>query len=98
MLLTDGMNNSGKISPNAAAEAARAMGLKVYTIAVGVRGDAPVPVKDQMGNTQIVMAKVDVDEDTLQKIATETGGQFYRATDTDSLINLNITRTCLPGL
>jgi Ca-activated chloride channel family protein len=85
VLLTDGMNNSGKISPNAAAEAAKAMGLKVYTIAVGVRGDAPVPVKDDQGNTQIVMAKVDVDEDTLQKIAAETGGQFYRATDTDSL-------------
>jgi len=85
VLLTDGMNNSGKISPVAAAEAAKAMGVKVYTIAVGVRGDAPVPVKDDQGNTQIVMAKVDVDEGTLQKIAVETGGQFYRATDTDSL-------------
>ena len=85
MLLTDGMNNSGKISPDAAAEAAKALGVKVYTIAVGVRGEAPVPVKDDLGNTQIVMAKVDVDEDTLQKIAAETGGQFYRATDTDSL-------------
>jgi Ca-activated chloride channel family protein len=91
VLLTDGMNNSGKISPNAAAEAAKAMRLKVYTIAVGVRGDAPVPVKDQMGNTQIVMAKVDVDEDTLQKIAAETGGQFYRATDTDSLKHIYST-------
>jgi len=85
VLLTDGMNNSGKISPVAAAEAAKAMGVKVYTIAVGVRGDAPVPVKDDQGNTQIVMAKVDVDEGTLQKIAVEKGGQFYRATDTDSL-------------
>jgi len=85
VLLTDGMNNSGKISPAAAAEAAKAMGVKVYTIAAGVRGDAPVPVKDDQGNTQIVMAKVDVDEATLQKIAAETGGQFDRATDTDSL-------------
>jgi Ca-activated chloride channel family protein len=85
VLLTDGMNNSGKISPAAAAEAAKALGVKVYTIAVGVRGDAPVPVKDEFGHTQIVMAKVDVDEDTLQKIAAETGGRFYRATDTDSL-------------
>jgi Ca-activated chloride channel family protein len=88
VLLTDGMNNSGKISPAAAAEAAKAMGVKVYTIAAGVRGDAPVPVKDDQGNTQIVMAKVDVDEATLQKIAAETGGQFYRATDTDSLKNI----------
>ena len=85
VLLTDGVNNSGKISPIAAAEAAKALGVKVYTIAVGVRGDAPVPVKDQFGNTQIVMSKVDVDEDTLQKIATETSGRFYRATDTESL-------------
>jgi Ca-activated chloride channel family protein len=44
-----------------------------------------VPVKDQFGNTQLVMSNVDVDEDTLQKIAAETGGKFYRATDTDSL-------------
>ena len=85
MLLTDGKNNTGKISPAAAAEAARALGVKVYTIAAGVRGEAPVPVKDNFGNTQIVMSKVDVDEDTLQKIAAETGGKFYRATDTDSL-------------
>ena len=54
-------------------------------IAAGVRGDAPVPVTDQFGNTQLVMSKVDVDEETLQKIAAETGGQFYRATDTESL-------------
>jgi len=59
--------------------------VKVYTIAAGVRGEAPVPVKDNFGNTQLVMAKVDVDEETLQKIAAETGGKFYRATDTDSL-------------
>jgi Ca-activated chloride channel family protein len=85
VLLTDGVNNSGRISPIAAAEAAKALGVKVYTIAVGVRGDAPVPVKDQFGNTQIVMSKVDVDEDTLQKIAAETSGRFYRATDTESL-------------
>ena len=88
VLLTDGMNNSGKISPAAAAEAAKAFGVKVYTIAAGVRGDAPVPVKDEMGNTQLVMAKVDVDEATLQQIAAETGGKFYRATDTDSLKNI----------
>ena len=85
VLLTDGMNNTGKISPAAAAEAAKALGVKVYTIAAGVRGEAPVPVKDNFGNTQLVMAKVDVDEETLQKIAAETGGKFYRATDTDSL-------------
>jgi Ca-activated chloride channel family protein len=85
ILLTDGVNNSGKIPPLAAAEAARALGVKVYTIGVGVRGKAPVPVRDQAGNTHIIMADVDVDEKTLQAVATDTGGQFYRATDTDSL-------------
>jgi len=85
ILLTDGVNNSGKISPLAAAEAARALGVKVYTIGVGVRGKAPVPVRDESGRTHIVMAAVDVDEKTLQAVANETGGLFYRATDTDSL-------------
>jgi Ca-activated chloride channel family protein len=85
ILLTDGMNNTGKISPMAAAEAAKALGVKIYTIGVGVRGDAPIPVKDELGNTHLVMSKVDVDEKTLQAVAAETGGTFYRATDTDSL-------------
>lgn len=85
ILLTDGVNNTGKISPLAAAEAAKALGVKIYTIGVGVRGDAPIPVKDEFGHTQLVMAKVDVDEKTLQSIATMTGGAFFRATDTGSL-------------
>jgi len=85
ILLTDGMNNTGKISPIAAAEAAKAMGVKIYTIGVGVRGMAPIAIKDEAGVTHIVMDKVDVDEKTLQTVAGETGGQFYRATDTDSL-------------
>jgi Ca-activated chloride channel family protein len=85
ILLTDGMNNTGKISPLAAAEAAKAMGVKVYTIGVGVRGMAPIPMHDQAGNTRVIMDKVDVDEKTLQAVAAQTGGTFYRATDTDSL-------------
>jgi Ca-activated chloride channel family protein len=85
ILLTDGMNNTGKISPLAAAEAARALGVKIYTIGVGVRGKAPIPVRDEAGNMRLVMAQVDVDEKTLQTVADLTGGKFYRATDTDSL-------------
>jgi Ca-activated chloride channel family protein len=85
ILLTDGVNNTGKISPIAAAEAAKAMGVKVYTIGVGVRGEAPIPIRDAAGNMRLIMAKVDVDEKTLQAIAELTGGKFYRATDTDSL-------------
>ncbi len=85
VLLTDGCNNMGKISPLLAAETAKALGVKVYTIGAGVRGKAPFPVKDAFGNTQIVMVPSDVDEDTLGKIAQMTGGQFFRATDTDKL-------------
>jgi Ca-activated chloride channel homolog len=85
ILLTDGVNNTGKISPIAAAEAAKAMGVKVYTIGVGVRGKAPIPVKDEAGRLHLIMAQVDVDEKTLQAVAEMTGGKFYRATDTDSL-------------
>ena len=85
ILLTDGVNNTGKISPLAAAEAAKSMGVKIYTIGVGARGKAPIPVKDDAGRMHVIMADVDVDEKTLQAIADETGGKFYRATDTDSL-------------
>jgi Ca-activated chloride channel family protein len=85
VLLTDGVNNSGKISPMAAAEAAQALGVKVYTIGVGVRGKAPIPVRDETGRQHIILATVDVDEKTLQSVAAQTGAQFYRATDTDSL-------------
>jgi Ca-activated chloride channel family protein len=85
ILLTDGVNNTGKIAPISAAEAAKALGVKVYTIGVGVRGKAPIPVRDEAGRMHIIMATVDVDEKTLQGIAELTGGQFYRATDTDSL-------------
>jgi Ca-activated chloride channel family protein len=85
ILLTDGVNNTGKISPLAAAEAAKSMGVKIYTIGVGARGKAPIPVKDDSGHVHVIMADVDVDEKTLRAIANETGGKFYRATDTDSL-------------
>jgi Ca-activated chloride channel homolog len=85
ILLTDGMNNTGKISPVAAAEAAKALGVKVYTIGVGVRGMAPIPVRDEAGRVHLIMDKVDVDEKTLETVANVTGGTFYRATDTDSL-------------
>jgi Ca-activated chloride channel family protein len=85
ILLTDGMNNMGKISPLAAAEAAKALGVKIYTIGAGVRGKAPLPVHDQAGRLHVIMSDVDVDERTLTTVAELTGGKFYRATDTDSL-------------
>ncbi len=85
ILLTDGMNNAGKIMPQTAADVAKTLGIKLYTIGVGVRGEAPMPVEDAFGRKHLEMIKVDVDEETLKKIAETTGGQFYRATDTDSL-------------
>ena len=85
ILLTDGMNNAGKVLPETAAEAAETLGIKVYTIGAGSRGEVPVPITDPQGNHQMIMAKVDIDEDTLQKMSKMTGGQYFRATDTGSL-------------
>jgi len=85
ILLTDGMSNAGKISPLTAAEAAEALGIKVYTIGAGSRGEVQVPVTDQQGNRRLVRAKVDIDEDTLKKVARMTNAHYFRATDTDSL-------------
>ena len=85
ILLTDGVNNAGKVAPLTAADAAAALGIRVYTIGAGTKGEAPLPVHDQFGNERVVMAPVDVDEDTLSKVASATGATFFRATDTDSL-------------
>jgi Ca-activated chloride channel family protein len=85
ILLTDGQNNAGKIDPALAAQAAKTLGVKVYTIGVGSKGRAPMPITDDHGRTRIVMTDVDVDEGLLKNIATTTGARFYRATDADSL-------------
>jgi Ca-activated chloride channel family protein len=85
IVLTDGQNNAGKIQPNVAAEAAKALGVKVYTIGVGSTGDALVPVTDDRGRQQLVTARVDVDEAGMKQVAELTGGKFYRATDARSL-------------
>lgn len=85
ILLTDGVNNAGKIQPSLAAKAAAAQGVKVYTIGVGSEGQALVPVTDEHGRTRMAMAQVDVDEPTLRQIASLTSGSFFRATDTESL-------------
>lgn len=81
ILMTDGQNNAGKIAPLTAAEAAQALNVKVYTIGVGMRGQAPMPAGRNpfTGETMYQMVPVDIDEDTLQKIADLTGGKYYRA-------------------
>ncbi|WP_446009359.1 VWA domain-containing protein [Candidatus Electrothrix sp.] len=85
ILLTDGVNNSGKAAPLTAAEAAETMKIKVYTIGAGKRGVAPMPVKDQFGRKRMIRAQVDIDEKTLGEIAEMTGARYFRATDTESL-------------
>ncbi len=85
ILLTDGVNNAGKISPLEASEAAAALGIKIYTIGAGTKGFAPYPVQDLFGRTVYQNVKIEIDEDTLKKVAEKTGGEYFRATDTDSL-------------
>ena len=81
ILMTDGQNNSGKIAPLTAAEAAQTLGVKVYTIGVGMRGEAPMPVGRNPFTGEMMYRNfpVDIDEDTLQQIATRTSGKYYRA-------------------
>jgi Ca-activated chloride channel family protein len=85
VLLTDGDNNAGKVTPLTAAEAAKALGIRVYTIGAGTRGMAPYPFTDMFGRTVYQNVQVEIDEDTLKKIAAISGGEFFRATDTRSL-------------
>lgn len=85
ILLTDGVNNSGQIDPLTAAEAAKALGIKVYTIGAARPGQVPVPVPGIFGGTQIVYQESVLDEETLRQVADITGGQYFRAEDTTGL-------------
>lgn len=82
VLMTDGQNNAGRVEPLVAADAAAALGIKVYTIGVGTHGEAPVP-QYFMGRKTYRMQTVDIDEETLQSIAEKTGGRYYRADNAD---------------
>ena len=86
ILLTDGVNNRGEISPLTAAKIAKDMGIKVYTIGIGRHGTAPYPVFDERGReVDVVNIKVEIDEKILRDIATQTGGEYFRATDKKTL-------------
>ncbi len=87
ILLTDGVNNMGKIGPELALEIAKAYKIRVYTIGVGTKGMAPYPVPTPFG-MQMQMQEVQIDEALLQKISKETGGKYYRATDNKSLATI----------
>lgn len=85
ILLTDGMNNAGKIDPLKAAQIAQTKGIKIYTIGAGSKGYVPFPAQDFFGRKVYQNVLIDLDEETLNKIAQMTGGQYFRATDTESL-------------
>ena len=84
ILLTDGTNNSGQIAPLTAADLARSYGIRVYTVGVGTKGMAPTPVNTPYG-IRMQNMPVDIDEETLTEIAAMTGGQYFRAQDTEGL-------------
>jgi Ca-activated chloride channel family protein len=84
ILVTDGVNNSGEVDPISAAEMAKTFGIRVYTIGVGTRGEAPYPVQTPFG-VRYQMMPVEIDEAVLQKISDITDGKYFRATNTQAL-------------
>ena len=84
ILLTDGVNNAGEVDPISAAEIASTFGIRIYTIGVGTRGEAPYPVQTPFG-TRYQMVPVEIDEAILKKIAETTGGKYFRATNNKAL-------------
>ena len=84
ILLTDGVNNCGSVSPQTAAEIAVTYGIRVYTIGVGANGMAPYPVMTPWG-VEMQQVKVEIDEDLLKGISDATGGRYFRATDNTKL-------------
>ena len=87
ILLTDGVNNRGEITPQMAAEIAKTYGIRVYTIGVGANGMAPYPVMTPWG-VDIQKVQVEIDEDLLSEIASSTGGRYFRATDNTKLMEI----------
>jgi Ca-activated chloride channel family protein len=88
ILMTDGQNNAGTVPPRTAAEAAEALAVKTYTIGVGTRGMAPVPFIDAFGIRRYANQQVNIDEETLRAIADRTGGRYYRADRTETLVSI----------
>ena len=87
ILLTDGRNNAGTLAPIQAAQTAKTFGIKIHTIGVGTKGKAPFLVNSIFGQ-RYVYQEVDIDETTLTEISEITGGQYFRATDLESLQNI----------
>ncbi len=88
ILLTDGSNNTGNVAPITAAEIAKKLGIKVYTIGIGRNGNAPYPAENAFGRIEYVNMPVVIDEATLKTVASVTGGKYFRATDKRVLQNI----------
>jgi Ca-activated chloride channel family protein len=88
ILLTDGVNNTGEIDPLTAAEMGKTLGIKIYAIGVGKEGTAPFPVDDPLLGRRYVEVEVQIDEELLKNIARLTGGQYFRAVDSDTLTKI----------
>jgi Ca-activated chloride channel homolog len=85
ILITDGVHNAGEITPATAADAAKSLGVKVYTIGVGTKGEADYPQTNPFGQKVYVKVPVDIDEETLTEVAKKTGGFYFRADNLETL-------------
>lgn len=88
ILITDGMNNAGEIDPVTSGEMAASLGIKLYTLGIGSRGTAPYPVDDPLFGRRYQNVQVNIDEEMLTNIARMTGGRYWRATETQELIDI----------
>ena len=85
ILLTDGQNNRGEVDPVTASDVAATLGVRIYSIGVGTRGEAPYPVSSPFGGFRRQMIPVEIDEDMLRTVSGNTGGRYFRATNEDAL-------------
>lgn len=88
ILLSDGRNNAGQIDPITAAQTAKAMKVKIYTIGAGKPGNAPYPVDDPIFGRRYIYIENEIDEPTLKQIAQITGGEYFRAKDEEALARI----------
>ncbi|MCH7732972.1 MAG: VWA domain-containing protein [Candidatus Marinimicrobia bacterium] len=88
VLLSDGSNNAGELDPITASGFARDYGVKIYTVGVGSKGKAPYPVNDPIVGKRYVQVDVDMDEETLKRVAETADGKYFRATDEESLLEI----------